>query len=133
MSSAEQSKNEKPEPQLDNILNELKKQAKSATDTSSSIFGKEKPTTIDEKLRKQQIENDNAEKDQKLKEGTLKKLFIFLGIETAIIFVLAFLQGFSWSKFKLDQWSFRLVITATLGQITAMLTIAVQHLFPKKK
>ena len=90
----------------------------------------------DEKRRKQEIENNNAEKDQNLKEGTLRKLFGFLLVETAVVFLLAFLQGFGalWRwKFHLDDWSFRLVVGATIGQITAMLIIAVQHLFPKKK
>lgn len=124
---------QKTAPQLDNILNELKKQVKESGGTTESPLTAQKPTTIDEKLRRQQIENDKLEKDQELKENTLKKLFRFLSIETAIIFALAFLQGFRWWRFKMDEWSFRLVITATIGQITAMLTIAVQHLFPKKK
>jgi hypothetical protein len=121
-------------PQIRQVLGELKKQAKSAagtTYTGNPFIGQE-PTPIDEKLRKQQIANDNAEKDQALKGDTLRKLFRFLWAETAVIFLLAFLQGFTWAKFKLDQWSFRLVITATLGQITAMLTIAVRHLFPRR-
>lgn len=118
------------------VLAQLKEAAKSATNasqTSNSIFNDQKPVTFDEKVRKQRIANDNAEKDQKLKEITLNKLFRFLGVETAVIFLLAFLQGSTWSRFKLDPWSFRLLTTATLGQITAMLTIAVRHLFPQKK
>ncbi|HMH70525.1 MAG TPA: hypothetical protein VK502_03925 [Candidatus Saccharimonadales bacterium] len=91
------------------------------------------PTPIDEKKRKQKIDNDNAEKDQRLKTLTLVLLFAFLTLETIVIFVLAFFQGFGYNKFHLDEWSFKLVILATLGQITAMLTIAVTHLFPKKK
>lgn len=89
-----------------------------------------------ERVRKQKTANDNAEKDQRLKEQTLKKLFKFLGAETIIIFLLAFLQGFGtlWRwKFELDGLSFRIVVGATIGQITAMLIIAVQHLFPRKK
>lgn len=89
--------------------------------------------SIDEKIRAKKIENDITEADQKLKILTLLVLFVFLSIETIVVFALAFKQGFASSGFHLDEWSFRVVITATIGQITAMLTIAVQHLFPKKE
>ncbi|HMI09412.1 MAG TPA: hypothetical protein VK497_03385 [Candidatus Saccharimonadales bacterium] len=88
--------------------------------------------TLDQKIRKQQIENDNIEKDQKLKETTLRILFYFLTAETAVIFCLAFFQGFSAWGFHLEEWSFRLVIAGTLSQIAAMLIIAVKNLFPGK-
>jgi hypothetical protein len=88
--------------------------------------------TIDQKIRNQQIINDNIEKDQNLKETTLRILFYFLTIETIIIFVLAFFQGFSAWGFHLEEWSFRLVIAGTLSQIAAMLIIAVKNLFPSK-
>jgi hypothetical protein len=90
------------------------------------------PVTLDEKIRKQQIENDNIEKDQRLKETTLRILFFFLTFETIIIFVLAFFQGFHAGGFQLEEWSFRLVIAGTLSQIAAMLIIAVKNLFPTK-
>lgn len=90
------------------------------------------PVTIDQKIRKQQIENDNIEKDQKLKEATLRVLFYFLTAETLVIFLLAFVQGFSIYGFRLEEWSFRLVIAGTLSQIAAMLIIAVKNLFPSK-
>jgi hypothetical protein len=90
------------------------------------------PVTIDQKIRKQQIENDNIEKDQKLKEATLRVLFYFLMAETLVIFLLAFVQGFSIYGFRLEEWSFRLVIAGTLSQIAAMLIIAVKNLFPSK-
>lgn len=90
------------------------------------------PITIDQKIRNQQIINDNIEKDQNLKETTLRILFYFLTIETIIIFILAFFQGFSAWGFQLEEWSFRLVIAGTLSQIAAMLIIAVKNLFPSK-
>jgi len=90
------------------------------------------PVTLDEKIRRQQIENDNIEKDQRLKETTLRILFYFLTAETIVIFTLAFFQGFQTGEFHLEEWSFRLVIAGTLSQIAAMLIIAVKNLFPSK-
>lgn len=84
-----------------------------------------------EEARELRIRNNNTEEDQRLKKDTLGKLFIFLRLETGLVFVMAFLQGFN--VFHLDEWSFRLLLSATLLQITAMLTIAVRHLFPQKK
>ena len=86
----------------------------------------------EERVRREKIENDNKEKDQRLKEMTLKQLFVFLGIETAIVFVVAFLQGFKLLGFHLDEWSLRLLLAATLVQTVSMLTIAIRHLFPQK-
>lgn len=123
------------------FIERLRKQADQRSAASDHIpsFAATKGTRIDDRLqaarrRKQEIANENAEKDQRLKEQTLQKLFRFLLAETAIIFLFAFLQGFGvlWRwKFHLDDWSFRIVVGATIGQITAMLIIAVQHLFPK--
>lgn len=128
-------------PEIDLVLNTLKRQAQKAespalrtkTHTSAAYLGSPKAVPIDEKLRKQQIENDNVIRDQRLKEATLSKLFKFLSAETVIIFTFAFLQGFGWQSFYLEEWSFRILLSATILQITAMLTIAVQHLFPKKR
>lgn len=91
------------------------------------------PKRLDQKIRRLEIENNIAEADQQLKVKTLVILFVFLSVETVVVFLLAFFQGFGWQQFQLDEWSFRIVVAATIGQITAMLTIAVQHLFPKKE
>ncbi|HEY5695314.1 MAG TPA: hypothetical protein VIQ80_00595, partial [Candidatus Saccharimonadales bacterium] len=72
-------------------------------------------TQVDiERTRRERIENDNKEKDQALKEQTLKLLFRFLGAETAVVFIIAFLQAFHAGGFGLDEWSLRLLLTATL-------------------
>lgn len=85
----------------------------------------------DEIARERKIKNDNAEQDITLKRMTLMVLFIFLAIETALIFVIAFMQGLGLPHhFHLEEWSFKLVVTATLAQITGMLFVAVRYLFP---
>lgn len=85
----------------------------------------------DEIARAEKIKNDNAEQDITLKRNTWYRLFRFLSIETALVFILAFFQGIHWPwGFHLEDWSFKLVITATIGQITAMLYVAVRYLFP---
>lgn len=94
----------------------------------------QKPTDIREELaRRERIRNDDAEQDIVLKRMSLNRLFRFLTIETIAVFVLAFLQGIEapWD-FRLEEWSFKLLVTATIAQITAMLFVAVRYLFPKK-
>jgi hypothetical protein len=118
---------------VQSVVNDLRDLVSHASSAPPNIQASE---SIDEKKRKLKIENDNAENDQKLKRLTLVLLFVFLAFETAAIFVLAFFQGFKTGGFNIDSWSFRLVVTATIGQITTMLIIAVHHLFPapeKKK
>lgn len=81
--------------------------------------------------RAEKIKNDNAEQDIQLKRNTWYRLFRFLIAETTLIFVLAFFQAIQWPwHFHLEPWSFRLLIAATIGQITAMLYVAVRYLFP---
>jgi hypothetical protein len=88
---------------------------------------------LEEEVRLARIENDIREKDQALKEQTLRWLFILLGIETGVVFVIAVMQGFHLVGFALDEWSLRLLLAATLVQTVSMLTIAIRHLFPQQK
>lgn len=78
------------------------------------------------------IRNQGLKKDIQLKERTLWILFSFLGIETLAIFLFTFFQAVGFKGFRLEEWSFRLLISGTLSQITVMLVIAVRHLFPNK-
>lgn len=88
--------------------------------------------TEDEKQRRDRLGNDDFEQDISLRKKTLLILFIFLGCETAVVFLIALLQGYSCDNFYLEEWSFRILLLATISQITAMLVIAVKYLFPKK-
>ena len=89
----------------------------------------DKLQTQNEKLK---TENDNLRSDQELKSTTLRLLFALLSAETLVIFILTFMQGFHLWHFNLDLLTLRIVIVASLLQISAMLTIAVRHLFPSK-
>lgn len=92
-----------------------------------------KGKTVDEQLaRRKELENNNLEQDIKLKKYTLIVLFVFLMIETFLIFLYTLFQAINLCDFHLEEWSFRLLIGATITQITAMLTIAVQYLFPRE-
>lgn len=85
----------------------------------------------DEIARAEKIKNDNAEQDIQLKRNTWYRLFRFLIAETTLIFIFAFFQGIRWPwHFHLEDWSFKLLVIATIGQITAMLYVAVRYLFP---
>jgi hypothetical protein len=87
----------------------------------------------DEIARERKLKNDDIEQDIELKKITLNRLFALLVVETGIIFAFAFLQATHWFGFSLDEWSFKLLTTVTIAQITIMLTVAVNYLFPKKK
>ena len=86
-----------------------------------------------EVAREQKLKNDDTEQDIALKKKTLNRLFLLLAIETALVFAFAFLQAVHWLGFSLDEWSFKLLTTVTITQITIMLTVAVNYLFPKKE
>jgi len=122
----------------DKLILELKQRSQNAPRNSNLSFTTPKALPFreivqNERARKQKIDNDNLESDQRLKSRSLVALFIFLAAETILVFLLAFAQGYKHHGFYLDEWSLRIIIVATLGQITAMLSIAVKHLFPNNK
>lgn len=83
------------------------------------------------KKRREEIENEGLEQDIRLKRHTLYALFGFLIVETGLIFYFSYLQGMEVTTlFHLEEWSFRLLVAATISQITFMLHVAVKHLFP---
>lgn len=86
----------------------------------------------DELAREKKLKNDDTEQDIKLKKLTLDRLFLFLAGETIVIFAFAFLQATHLFGFRLEEWSFNLLTSVTIAQITAMLFVAVNYLFPKK-
>jgi hypothetical protein len=97
------------------------------------IIYSSKPERIEDVATEmQRIKNDGLKKDIEMKEKTLIILFLFLSIETLLMFIFSFLQATKIFNFFLDEWSFRLLIIATISQITAMLSMAVKHLFPSK-
>jgi hypothetical protein len=87
----------------------------------------------DELTRKERLKNDDAEQNIRLKRVVLNRLFWFLGIETVLIFTFTFLQATRWFGFLLEEWSFNILITATIAQIAGMLFVAVRYLFPTKE
>lgn len=89
---------------------------------------------IDEEIvRRQRLDNDDIEQNIALKRVVLDRLFWFLGIETFAIFLCTLLQATGWFGFQLDEWSFNILVTATIAQIASMLLVAVRYLFPTKK
>lgn len=102
--------------------------------SGSNFFSDQKPTKIkDELARREKLRNDDLDQDIKLKKLTLKVLLGFLGAETLVIFVFAFFQATMMWGFMLEEWSFRLLLAATITQIYFMLRVAVEYLFPNHK
>ncbi len=82
---------------------------------------------------REHLKNKDLRQDIDLKRMTLMALLVLLALETMGVFVVALCQGFQVSGFKLEEWSFKLVVTATLLQTYMMLKIAVDYLFPRDK
>jgi hypothetical protein len=99
----------------------------------SSSQPKRRRRVVDAIEQRKLIENTALAQDITLKKITLFTLFVFLALETSLIFVFAFFQGVHSWGFALEEWSFKLLIAATVTQITLMVQIAVKHLFPQQK
>jgi hypothetical protein len=99
----------------------------------ASANGIEKVSVVEQiDKRRKELENTAFEQDIKLKKGTFFYLVSFLVSETILIFIIAFFQGLSPFGFHLEEWTFKLLVTATIAQITAMFFMVVKHLFPEK-
>ncbi len=85
---------------------------------------------VDDERKK--ILNKELEQDIRLKSFAFALLFLFLATETVGIFYFAYLQGWD-NSFRLEEWSFNLLVTATIGQITFMLQVAVKYLFNSRQ
>ncbi len=111
-------------------LKKLKTKAKPGS-LITAQKGNVKNSALDEiDRRKEELKNQSLEQDIRLKKNTLNILFLFLGGETLLVFIYAYLQAIRAKGFALEEWSFKLLISATLLQITYMLQMAVKHLFP---
>jgi hypothetical protein len=99
---------------------------------SPSNFIEKTPIIEQIDSRRKELENTAFEQDIKLKKGTFSYLISFLVCETALIFLIAFFQGLHLFNFALEEWTFKLLVTVTISQITAMFFIVVKHLFPNK-
>jgi len=94
------------------------------------VFEEGKKIRESVEFEKQKIQNQGLLQDITLKRDTLFILFKFLRWETIVLFIFVALQALC--IFHLEEWAFRLLIVATISQITYMLQFAVKHLFPNK-
>lgn len=117
------------------VVTELKEliQKENTGKTVAPIPYRDKSLRVPEEIERKRLENQAFRQDIELKKKTLNRLFWLLAVETMIVFSFSFLQGVHWWGFALEEWSFKLLTTATLIQITTMLRIAVKHLFPTPK
>lgn len=105
---------------------------KNIVSSSISYTQPETPVSVKKELaRREQIKNEDLKQDIKLRRFTLRILLTFLGVETFFIFLFSFMQATESLNFDLEEWSFRLLVGATITQIYLMLRIAVEYLFPK--
>jgi hypothetical protein len=131
--SPKQPKPWKPPHTVKYYFDVLSQAEKSLTRQMPPAKAKDRIDIEQEIARERKLKNDDAEQDIRLKRSTLNRLFIFLAVETVLIFVLAFCQGIHWPHhFHLEDWSFKVLTTATIAQIAGMLFVAVRYLFPSK-
>lgn len=122
----------------DRIYDEIYKELEKYKSHSQSILTYTKTpastSTIDKNIKTQsQIRREDADQNIRLKKYAFFILFGFLAVETIAVFVFTAFQAWKFYGFELEEWSFKLLLGATLFQITFMIKIAVRHLFPDGK
>ena len=118
--------------EADNIRQLLHNLSKDKRVSRYTLMTKQPAPIADAVAVREGLKNKDLAQDIDLKKLTLKVLLWFLGVETGLIFMLSFFQGFSLGGFELKEWSFRILVSATIIQISYMLTIVISYLFPKK-
>lgn len=122
------------ESKKEQALSELRSILEKATPANVMTIQRSLPLRIPDVIaERKRLQNEALQQDIKLKKTTLNRLFWLLVGETIIIFMFSAFQGFRFWGFLLEEWSFRILVTATLTQISVMLGIAVKHLFPPPK
>jgi hypothetical protein len=97
----------------------------------------ETPQTAEDRIKecmadRKGLENQNYAQDIKLKATTLKYLFIILIIQTGVVYLIAFFQGFHPFGFLIKDSSFQILAAATIVQTYLLVKTAVEYLFPKR-
>lgn len=88
---------------------------------------------IEEEIKeREKLKNNAFAQDIGFKKVTCIILFTFLAFEIALTFLFTYFQAIHLQGFRLDEWSFRILLGATITQITFMIQRAVQYLFPDK-
>jgi len=118
--------------EMANELNEEIIDSLSNEDLIGAVPEEESWNINEELAEREAIRNEGLKQDIRLKRNTLFALFALLACETAVLFYLTYLQGVELNHFHMEEWSFKLLIGATITQITVMLQVAVKHLFPSK-
>jgi hypothetical protein len=77
-----------------------------------------------------QAEMEQRKIDRELKKAIATLVFRFLAVETAALFIVVLLQGFSPFHFKLEDSTINIFLGATLLQISSMAVIITRHLYP---
>jgi hypothetical protein len=71
--------------------------------------------------------------DRELKKTVAKIVFVFLGIESILLFVVLFFQGFAPSEFHIGDRTLEIFLPATIIQISSMAVIVTKYLFSKRE
>ncbi len=121
------------DPKKEHIISELRSIVEKATPANVTPQRGAPLRIPDVIAERRRLQNEALQQDIKLKKTTLNRLFFLLVGETIIIFMFSAFQGFRLWGFLLEEWNFRILVTATLTQISVMLSIAVKHLFPTPK
>ncbi|MBT3817354.1 MAG: hypothetical protein HOE80_01125 [Candidatus Magasanikbacteria bacterium] len=117
---------------LSGYLNKEKTVSKARFFDKWPYVTEKKSVTKSAEEKRKELENEDYAQDIKLKKKTLNRLFWFLGIESLLIFIFTWYQATHWLNFSLEEWSFKLLLSSTILQITYMLQMAIKYLFPNK-
>jgi hypothetical protein len=93
--------------------------------------------TADAEARKKEAEADDAEGDIKLKKMIAYVIIGILIAQSGIVFWISVSQGlkyllFRGGAFDMEEWSFRILVSATLIQTYYLMRIVVSYLFPRR-
>lgn len=110
------------------LLESHLEETKVESDNDLEIKQKKQRLEQDSQIHKDRLEE--RAKDRILKEKVANNIFKLLVIETAIIFIILFLQGFKLFGFNINDTTLDIFLPATIIQISTMAAIITKSLFP---
>ena len=99
-------------------------------DSEKDLQEKQKAESYKEELKKQEIEDRKS--NRKLREKYANRMFFYMWIWSAVVFLILIFSGFQWCYFQLDKWVLITLIGSTTISIFTIVRAIIEGLFKNK-
>lgn len=106
---------------------------KSSVNSDEDLERQKKIQEIEQASQTHKDTLEERKQERQLRGDVAKRIFRLLVIETIVVFLVLFLQGFKFFGFNLNNTTLNIFLPATIIQISSMAVIITRSLFPGSK